>query len=169
MANSTQIATLTHNQQKFVTALLGAASIIEACKKVGISDETARRWMKEPHVKQAIEEASAFAFNHALERLKSGVNAAVDTLLNTLTDNEPNATRVRAALAIISTSFESVKLQFLIPQPEQDYSAYDLRELLRFLTPEQRELVKPIFAEAAAKKVAEQDPANNIHSIQRVG
>ncbi len=110
---------LTPKQDKLILCLLAGLTIEASAQQIGIGDKTARRWLKLPHVKQALHQAKQELFSDALDELRSGVADAIKTLKSVMTSEETTAaSRVRAAQIWIEQAVELHKVAEL----EQKFS-----------------------------------------------
>lgn len=93
----TQNGTLSAKQVQFLSALLSSANTRDAARKVGISDRTAWRWLKDALFQAELARAKQEAFDESLDLLKSGVRAAIATLARNMKEDQPPGVQVRAA------------------------------------------------------------------------
>jgi phage terminase small subunit len=94
---------LTPKQRKAVEALLITGDVTAAAKEVGVSRETLYRWLKQPHVLEAVREAEARALDELSRLLVRLGRSAATTLARAMSDAEtPAATRVRAADVVLA-------------------------------------------------------------------
>jgi phage terminase small subunit len=109
---TTEQTELTPKQDTLITALLTPLSITAAALAAGVSEKTARRWLKLPHFQQAYKAAQKQLFNQALTTLMSKVDKAIDTLDRNM-DGElvPASTQVRAAQIWLEMSVNMYKTQ----------------------------------------------------------
>jgi len=98
---------LSPKQMLLISALLAGNSIISSSKIANISEKTAHLWLKQPHFKQALEEAKQEAFNEKLGILRDGLSLALRTLMSLMTDKEtPSAVRARCAQVWVEQAIE---------------------------------------------------------------
>lgn len=72
---------LTRKQETLITSLLTPGlSLVAAAKCAGISERTARRWLKEPAFQSAYQDAQRMLFDDALRELRLNVGDAIKTL-----------------------------------------------------------------------------------------
>src|SRR5579872_1470086 len=80
---------LSPRQRQALPCFLNANSIIECCKKAGISPKTYYEWMNETPFKEALEKEKSLLREEALSILKLSLPRAVKTLSDLLeTPNE---------------------------------------------------------------------------------
>jgi hypothetical protein len=109
----TELTQIDAKYQRFVAAMIDAPTLTSACRKCKISDDTGRRWLAIPEVKQVLDELSSRVFDQDVGRLKRVAGFALDTLVSALTDADPNPTKVRAAHILLEKSLEFGKIQEL--------------------------------------------------------
>lgn len=80
---------LTSKQEQLIAALVAGNSIVASAKAVGISEKTAHIWLKQSAFKKAYQEAKKTIFDESLERLKDGIDLAIDTLKRNMTEAAP--------------------------------------------------------------------------------
>lgn len=111
MAESGQVRA---KQEAFITVFLSTKSIMEAAKKAGVSDRTARRWLQEPAMQEALRTARTDIYQQSLQDLKKATQFAVALLVACLQENEASmSVRVRAAETILRHAIEIHSLQEL--------------------------------------------------------
>jgi len=115
---------LTAKQEKFIQALVESVTQEEACKKCGISRETARRWLKLSHVQSAYRDARRKVVDQAIGKLQIASNHAVTALIQNLSKDtgSPAAVRgvqIRAAQIILEQAIASSELAELRERVEQ--------------------------------------------------
>lgn len=106
-ANATK---LNPKHAKFVAAMLKHFTLEAACKDLGISHETGRRYMLEASVRTAYEAELQALVNNALSDLFRLIGPAIAVLSKSLTDPDPNAIRLRAASIILEKTLDLRKL-----------------------------------------------------------
>lgn len=105
---------LSARQEAFIAALLKPMTVDAAAKVAGVSDRTAHRWLRLPHVQLALETARHEAFDSALEELRAGVAVAITTLLKVMTSDDSRAyVRVQAAAIWLQTALQVHKMSDL--------------------------------------------------------
>jgi hypothetical protein len=78
-------------------AVLESRSVEEACKKAGISKTLYYRWLREdPGFGAAIKTRRDAAYSEAFDRLRSGLSAAADVLVDLLASENEWVRRVAA-------------------------------------------------------------------------
>src|SRR6266852_3121286 len=101
---------LTPKHAKFVAALLAQPTLEAACKELGISHETGRRYLKEPLVKAAYHEACTEVLERSLSRLIRLVEPAIAVLSKALVEPDPNPVRLRAASILLDKALDIHRL-----------------------------------------------------------
>jgi len=106
---------LSFKELSLVTAIAQGKTIIDAARDCHISERTAHRWLKIPHVKAALELARQEAFNESLQVLRLGIKKAMNTLLAHMNAQvEPTAaTQLAAAKTWIEQAFAVHRAQEL--------------------------------------------------------
>lgn len=99
---------ITGKQRTAISVILQAPSIVEGCRKAGISRETWYAWLKNPAVKEEWERQRGAAIDEALHTLKASLGDAVDTLTALLKAEGAlgEGTRLKASLAILESVFK---------------------------------------------------------------
>ncbi len=94
---------MTPRQTAFVGALFQSETIQAAAESIGISTRTARRWLQLPAIRAAILEAEADALAETTRGLLRLSREAVNTLGDTMTDQDAAAgARIRAADVVLA-------------------------------------------------------------------
>src|SRR6202035_3915607 len=89
---------LTPKQEQLIAVLVSGVNIATAARTIGISDKTARRWLKLPHFLAGYKAAQQSIFDDRLAALREGVDTAINTLKRNMTSEEtPASVQVRAA------------------------------------------------------------------------
>lgn len=104
---------LSRKQDALILALLTSPTIKQAAHKAGISEPTARRWLKEASFQTAYREASRATFDQAIVSLQQLAVSAVVTLARNLKPEVPPAVQVRAATAILEHAREAEMQEIL--------------------------------------------------------
>jgi len=108
--NDTTEAKLTPKQETLITALLTPLSITASAKVAGISEPTARRWLKLPHFQAAYKKAQKALFDQALTGLMLKVDKAIETLDRNMSgEDTPASTQVRAAQIVLEQAITVYK------------------------------------------------------------
>jgi phage terminase small subunit len=102
---------LTPKQAAFIAALLSLPTIIAAAKAAGVTDKTARVWMRQPYMQDALRAARKQAFDAVIDSLQDSAGEAKETLRAIMSDTDaPPAVRVRAAQILLELSLQSHKM-----------------------------------------------------------
>ncbi len=120
---------VTAKQARLIDLLLGGQTLSAACAAVGISRMTAYRWLRQPSVKNALQEAQGELLAQSMRRLLALQAAAIDALAALLDDPlTPPAVRLATAKAVLEAALRLYDALVL----EQRISA--LEEVVRELT-----------------------------------
>ena len=115
---------LSDKEQIFVNALASGATVIEASRRSGVSEQSGHLWKKRPHVKAALEQARAAVlrgrikvietvasenaqatFPRMSRKLEEGAEQALDFLLELVRDGEARKSdRLKASLELLRLS-----------------------------------------------------------------
>jgi len=88
---------LSPKQSKLLSLLLDGQSIVAAAKAVGITQQTAHRWRKEPAFQAAYQAEQQKLFTERLTALRLGVCKALATLARNMGEDVSPSVQVRAA------------------------------------------------------------------------
>jgi len=95
-------AKITTRQRRLIEALLTGKNISQACQTAGVGRTTYRRWMKQPHFTEALQQAEAELLEVSMRRLLSMQDAAVDGLQALLNDTRLRPSdRLRAVQMVL--------------------------------------------------------------------
>lgn len=111
MSENIRSEQLTRKQETFIAAMLTLPTITAAALAAGVTDHTARGWMKQPHIQQAYKDARKQAFDAALGVLRDVVEEAIKTLKTMMCNEEaPHGVRVRSAQILLEQAISVHKL-----------------------------------------------------------
>ena len=96
------LAALRPRQRRFLEAYLSGLSLVEAARVSGVSESTARRWLRDPAVRQAVRQAQREIVGEAVQRLAHLSAQAVATLADILTHEPNSAVRLRAVETVLA-------------------------------------------------------------------
>lgn len=101
----------TRKQEQAIAALLECQTIQQAAAKVGVAEQTLRRWMKDPEFQDAYRRARTDCVDRAVARLEKGFEFAVAVLQKVAGDTSaaPYA-RVAAAKGLIDSGFKAIEM-----------------------------------------------------------
>ena len=103
--NRTKADTLPPRQTQLAVAILGGATELQAAQAIGVTTRTARRYLRNPLVRQAIADAQDAAFAQVTRRAVAAMGAALATLASIMADPDaPTSSRVAAARVILETA-----------------------------------------------------------------
>ncbi len=105
---------LNRRQERAIEALLISKSIVDASKKVGVTERTIRRWLKDDRFQEVYKSVRHQIVRYAIGNIQASIEKAVTTLCEIMAD--PDATtssRVSAAKAIIDNGLNTFELENL--------------------------------------------------------
>lgn len=88
---------MTHKQERALQALLSSRTVKEAAEKAGTTDNTIRRYMKDPEFVTAYKDRVAEIMGAATRNLQQHLTSAIDRLGRIVTDDEESGTNQIAA------------------------------------------------------------------------
>jgi hypothetical protein len=100
---------LTRKQERAISALLSEATMSSAAEKVGVSEVTLWRWLREEDFKLAYREARRQMVEKATAQLQQSSWAASTTLLKLLASGS-DSVRLRAAMAILDHANKGLEM-----------------------------------------------------------
>jgi len=103
---------LTDRQRRVIPYLLAAPSIEEGCRNARVNKTTVYAWLKEEPFREELRRQREEVVRGALDRLKAGVNRAVEKLLGLL-ESEKEAIQARAAEDIIKFVQKAIEFEGL--------------------------------------------------------
>jgi DNA-binding MurR/RpiR family transcriptional regulator len=104
-------------QEQAIAALLAEPTIAAAAARVGVSEVTVARWLREPSFAAAYRKARRDVVEQAVGRLQQAAGEAVDALKGNLTAANPAAVN-SAARAILEHAIKGVELVDLAERVE---------------------------------------------------
>ncbi|MHB0999629.1 MAG: hypothetical protein ACYC27_10305 [Armatimonadota bacterium] len=105
---------LTPKQEKAIGALITERTILAAAEKIGVSEATIHRWLKDPTFAEAYRKASRHVADTAITRVQSGCTEAVDTLREIMQDkNAPASVRVSSAKIFMDIAINATEMRLL--------------------------------------------------------
>jgi len=105
---------LTPKQELLISLLLAGVNIATAAKQAGVSDKTARRWLKLPAFKHAYRTAQHDLFRESLQALQGKIEKAIDTLDRHMdADETPASSQIRAAQIVLDQALAIDKMSEL--------------------------------------------------------
>ena len=105
---------LTVKEEKFLSALMLAPTVGEACEKVGISRRTAQRYMAKTTVRSAYRKMR----NQAMEQATSRLNNVAVEAVEVLTTISPYA-RQQSARTILEFAYKAYENEAIIEKLEE--------------------------------------------------
>lgn len=103
--------TITAKQKRLVKAMLTASTVGDAARSVGIGERTAFRYLAQPAVRAALNDALDAALGQAVGVLVNEVGASVRALADIRDDKtQPGGVRVGAARAILNGALKLYEL-----------------------------------------------------------
>ena len=80
---------LSVRQRRAIPLLVASRTIVEGCKKAGITEKTYYEWVKTSVFQDALHKAQSNIIDDALGKLRGNINKAIDALVELLdTDND---------------------------------------------------------------------------------
>ena len=120
---------LTPKQEQAIQALLTEPTIKAAAKKSGAGETTIFRWLQQSEFQAAYREGRKQLVSHAISQLQKACGEAVLTLQEVMKNGDnPPASRVSAAKAVLETSIKAVELEDLIGRVDKLEAAVLKRE-----------------------------------------
>ena len=113
------MAELTEVQRDFIPHILQNVYPDVAARSCGIDEHTAAKWMQLPEFRRALQEARKASAQHVMYALEKYANKAVRALVECLSDDKPDSTRIKAADSILSHTMEFRKIYGLEERLEQ--------------------------------------------------
>ncbi len=118
--------TLQPRQTAAIAALLRTGKAADAAKAGSVTPKTVYAWMRQPAFAAALRAAESEALRGLARRLAGLGDDAADTLRAALADDQPMATRLRAAALVLERGpvlFELVNLLERVEALEHEHSA----------------------------------------------
>lgn len=111
---------MTVKKQNFIIALITEPTQKDAIKKVGISENTAYKWLKDPIFKGKITDIRKEILKTTTTKIQNNITNAIDTLVEVMSDNKQLANaRVQSAKAIIEYGFRSMEIEDIAERLEK--------------------------------------------------
>lgn len=102
---------LSPRERAAVAALASGLSKTDAAASVGIRPETLSRYLRDPHVRDALVKAQDEAFSQLSRRMNANSNQMLDVLIGIAqSDDMPPSVRVRAALGWLDGAWKAWEL-----------------------------------------------------------
>jgi hypothetical protein len=98
-------------REQFIAALLSCPTVEAAAEMVGIGNETASQWRKDPAFAERYRVATREAMRQAAALLQGAAREAVDTLRAIQSKGESEAARVSAARAVLEMAVKAAELE----------------------------------------------------------
>ena len=149
--------TLTPNEHLLIEHVSNGTSVRAAAKQIGIDYATARRWLKRPHVAEALDATQArvhetieqTAYDIITTKYKDALESTCDVVIQIAQNDEtPPAARLKAA-QMIQDRLAPVIAQPLQPQDTQQ--ALDAI-LMQYMTDEEITMIEAIMERARVRK-----------------
>jgi hypothetical protein len=107
-------------QESAIIALLNEPTITRAAASSGVPERTIRRWLGRESFRRAYREARREAFAQAVALTQHYAPLAVQALARIIADESaPAGARVRAAVAVLRFTRESIELDELVERIER--------------------------------------------------
>jgi hypothetical protein len=104
------MSSLTELQRDFIPHVLQHIYPDAAAKYCGIDEHTALKWMQNPDFRRELQLARKASAQHVMFALEKYANKAVKALVDCLSEDKPDSTRIKAADSILSHTIEYRKL-----------------------------------------------------------
>ncbi|HSK72096.1 MAG TPA: hypothetical protein VK892_10405 [Pyrinomonadaceae bacterium] len=116
-----------NNREKALSALLEAASIIEAAQKCGLSEKTLRRYLDDKEFLSEYRNARRQVVENSISQLQKASGEAVETLKKNLHCENPSAEN-QAARLIIENSIKAVEVTDILERLEVLENAFEKQD-----------------------------------------
>jgi hypothetical protein len=111
---------LTPKQELTISALICEPTILLAAEKVGTSESTVHRWLREDTFNKAYKAARRTVMTNTISSLQQTTNEAIHTLKDVMSNKEaPANSRVSAARAILEMAFKAYEMDDLQQRVEE--------------------------------------------------
>ena len=102
----------TNKQLNFMFALLSEPTTTQAYKKIGISEKTACKWLKDPIFQMHFKKLRLDFIKNTTGKLQANTTRAVDTLVNIMENEDLSAlARVQSARTILEFAYKGVEIE----------------------------------------------------------
>lgn len=108
---------LTRKSEQALVALLAEPTLPAAAARVGVSEATIARWLRNPQFRAAYREARRQIVEAAIGTLQGATSEAVETLRRNL-HQKSGSVQVRAAIAILDRATAAIELMDLAQRVE---------------------------------------------------
>lgn len=110
---------MTHKQERALQALLTSRTVKEAAAKAGTTDNTIRRYMKDPEFVTVYKERVSEIMEAATRNLQQNFNAAIDRLGRIVADDEESGTnQIAAARALLDYGLKFTEFNDILSELE---------------------------------------------------
>jgi hypothetical protein len=109
---------MTRKRSEAISALLSQRTVAAAAAKIGVSESSLLRWMREPAFRAAYRRARRAIVDAAIGQVQTATAEAVEALRRNLNCGTPGV-EVRAAQVLLDSAFRGVELGDLAEQVEQ--------------------------------------------------
>lgn len=93
---------LTPRQKRFAAELVAARSLRDACERAGVSEATAKRWLRQPALQALVRELSHEMLEELTRRLRQLGGQAAETLEQAMQAGDASwSARIRAADSLL--------------------------------------------------------------------
>jgi hypothetical protein len=151
-------------QEAAIQLLLEGSKYSEVAKKCKIDEKTLYLWRKDPVFQEALSKGHKHLLESSFVYLQSKFNKAVDTLDKHLdAKNTIPRDQIKAAEAVVDRTIQTIKLTERITELEAELAAFKQTQSedqeffitfdLRKTTKEQRDILRLIIADIAAREV----------------
>lgn len=111
---------LTPKQEKAIAALISEPTILLAAEKIGSSEATLHRWLRDDTFNKAYKETRRALISQTISSLQQTTNEAVHTLREVMGNGDaPASSRVQAARTILEMAFKAYEMEDLAQRVEE--------------------------------------------------
>lgn len=102
-------------QSKFMLAILSEPTIQKACDKVGITTQTAYRWLKNEDFKQEFQVLKRDYMKTVTTTIQKNTQIAVSTIIDIMKDEKlPPTVRLQGARTILEYGYKGLEIEDIL-------------------------------------------------------
>ena len=102
-------------QSKFMLAILSEPTIQKACEKVGITTQTAYRWLKDEDFKQEFQVLKRDYMKTVTTTIQKNTQIAVSTIVDIMKDEKlPPTVRLQGARTILEYGYKGLEIEDIL-------------------------------------------------------
>lgn len=118
---------MTHKQERALQALLTSRTVKEAAEKAGTTDNTIRRYMKDPEFITVYKERVSEIMEAATRNLQQNFSAAIDRLGRIVANDEESSTNhIAAARALLDYGLRFTEFNDVLSELEATEGGTDV-------------------------------------------